>query len=194
MSRVAEVVARHGVGGTGRLLAAKAVEQAYLREEHVWYELDLGSERPRPALAPGLRLEKRPAAADAETWHVCEGDREAFSCWIYRVRTPVLAAPQGWLTLPAGTVCLEDSVTQPDFRGQGIAPAAWSAIADALAAEDVLRIVTKVAVDNAPSRKAVTKAGFVEVALQRLTRVARRKQVTVDVYGGCGDELAARLR
>ncbi len=194
MSRAADILARYGLAGTLRRAAEKATQLAYLHEEHVWYELGLGGERPRRELPPELRLEQGSPGGGGERWTVRDGDHEAFSCWIYRRRTPVLAAPGGSLPLPEGAVCLEDSVTSPDFRGRGIAPAAWSAIADALAAEGVERIVTKVAVENTPSRKAVGKAGFVEVALQRLTRIGPRKRVEVEVYGGVGAELAARLQ
>ncbi len=54
------------------------------------------------------------------------------------------AARGGWLSLPEGTVCLEDSVTSPDYRGRGVAPAAWSQIAAAAAEDGYATMVTKV--------------------------------------------------
>ena len=107
---------------------------------------DLASELTlRRALEPDLPLlDQLPTTSPVEArvridaghdlWIVLEGDRPLFSCWIFRGRTPTIAAPGGQLPLPADTVCLEDSVTVAAARGRGIAPAAWAAIADALAA------------------------------------------------------------
>jgi RimJ/RimL family protein N-acetyltransferase len=194
VARALEVIARYGVAGTARRASKKLTRLAYLREEHLWYELRPADDRPRRTLEPPLALTVRQESPDAQIWHVVEDEREAFSCWIYRRRTPVLAAAGGWLELPESTVCLEDSVTAPEYRGRGIAPTAWSAIADELSREGVERMVTKVEVVNTPSRKAVEKAGFREVALQRLTRVGGRKQLQIDAYDDVGRLLAEALR
>lgn len=78
--------------------------------------------------------------------------------------------------------------------GRGIAPGSWSAIAEALAAEGVTTIITKVGIENAPSRRAVTEAGFREIGLMRLTRLGGRKQASLEVMGaGVGDQLAYAL-
>jgi RimJ/RimL family protein N-acetyltransferase len=193
VGRLSDAIGRYGLVGTARRAATKAAGLAYLHQEHVWYELPLGLERPRRLLPPELRLETTPEADAAERWHGRAGDREAFSCLIYRGQTPVLAAPGGRMPLPDRTVSLEDSVTDPAFRGRGVAPAAWTAIADALEAEGVERMVTKVAIENASSRRAVEKAGFAEVALQRVTRIGPLKRVAFVVYGGFGAELAHGL-
>jgi GNAT superfamily N-acetyltransferase len=76
-------------------------------------------------------------------------------------------------------VCLEDSVTAPLARGRGVAPAAWSAIADELAGEGVRRMITKVRVDNLPSRKAVEKVGFEGVALMHFKRIGPLRRTSV---------------
>lgn len=198
--------------GTARAVADRARALAYLHEEHVWYELPLAADRPRPDLAAELRLDRADRVARREAvaefvgcstsdfegpndvWVVRDGDVPAFSCWIYHRSTPVLAAPGGWLSLPERTACLEDSVTAPEYRGRGIAPAAWAAIADELTERGLERIVTKVEVSNVPSRKAVGKAGFREVALQRLTRIGPRKRVEIDASAPAGELLAANLR
>jgi hypothetical protein len=94
----------------------------------------------------------------------------AFACWIFHGHTPVAAARGGRLSLPDDVVCLEDSGANSDFRGRGLAPAGWTAIADDLGANGFATIVTKVGEENAPSRKAVLKAGFEEGALMRVRR------------------------
>jgi hypothetical protein len=56
-------------------------------------------------------------------------------------------------------------------------------------------MITKVGVENAPSRKAVTKAGFRELGVMRLVKRGPRKLTTMTLSDGTGlgPELAARL-
>jgi GNAT superfamily N-acetyltransferase len=215
IDRIRRALAKHGLAGTARRAAAVAREQIVLTEEHVWYELDLGGERPRPPLADGLALveataeqvallEELPSMSAAAAGRlrrrggrlflVLEDETPLFACWIHGRETPAIAAPGGWLALPEGVSCLEDSVTSPAARGRGIAPAAWAVLGDRLAAESARTLVTKVEVENVPSRRAVEKAGFREIALMRLRRIARRRRVDVEGEGALAHELAARLR
>lgn len=183
----------------------------FVKESHVWYDLDLRAERPSRQLPAGLTV-GRAAPADAdllegldaatpararelmarggELWLVRSAEQAAFACWIFAGETPVAAARTGFLQLPPGIVCLEDSVTSPSFRGQGIAPAAWCAIADSLAERGLSLLLTKVATDNVPSRRAVEKAGFREAASMSFDRLGRRRQVGIDGDG----ETAVLLR
>ena len=171
-----------------------------LNESHIWYELDPASERPRRVLEPDLVL-RRGEVADVsmlaelntihgeaarrrleqgnDLWLVRDGGQLLFSCWIFRGRAPAVAARHGAFELAHGMVCLEDSVTAPAARGRGIAPAAWSAIADDLADEGVRRMITKVSVDNVPSRKAVEKVGFRGVALMDFKRIGPVRRTSV---------------
>jgi RimJ/RimL family protein N-acetyltransferase len=57
-------------------------------------------------------------------------------------------------------------------------------------------MITKVAVENVASRKAVTKAGFVEVALMRHDKRGPRARVEVEVRDGAamGQRLRRRLQ
>ena len=186
----------------------------YRKEEHVWYQLDVKGERPRREFVEGVRLvrakpeeagrveelgqvesEARERLAQGnDLWlAIDDQDRALFACWTFRSETPVVAAPGGSLELPTGTACLEDSVTSPLARGKGIAPASWTAIADALANEGFEAMITKVTTDNAPSRKAVEKAGFREIALMRLTRIGPRQQVALSRSGGVADAIARGL-
>jgi RimJ/RimL family protein N-acetyltransferase len=186
----------------------------YRQEEHVWYQLDVNAERPRREFVEGVRLlragpddaarveslgqvaseARERLAAGNDLWlAVDEQDRELFACWTFRSETPVYAAPHGELPLPAGTACLEDSVAAPLARGKGIAPASWTAIADALAAEGFQSMITKVTTDNAPSRKAVQKSGFKEIAIMRLTQVGPRRSVALSSLGGVAPAIARGL-
>jgi GNAT superfamily N-acetyltransferase len=203
-ARIERGVRRFGVGGSLARAAALAWETArhcvYLRERHLWYALDLHESRPSVALPDGFTLTRarkadlalleglptigrsegaRRLADGADLWLVLDGDQAAFACWIFRERTPVLAARGGWLPLPAGTVCLEDSVTAAAYRGRGLAPAAWSAIAAQLSHENIAIMLTKVAEENAASRRAVEKAGFQSTAIMSLRRVGGRSRVDV---------------
>ncbi|MFL6712322.1 MAG: GNAT family N-acetyltransferase [Sulfurifustis sp.] len=205
--RLRAAVGRYGAVGAvvraARLAAWAAGRALYLRERHVWYRLDLGSPRPRFDLRPGLEL-MRAGAADlplleqletvgraeaqrrlaggADLWMVRNGNDALFACWIFRGRMPVLAAPGGWLALPARTVGMEDSIANPRYRGTGVAPAAWSTLADHLARAGVAAIVTKVEEQNTPCRRSIEKAGFRIVAGMYLRRICMRPRVQMTAH------------
>ena len=214
LRRVAAALRRVGPLGALRGAGRAARSLIYIREAHVWYCLDLPADA-RRELPEDVTLRR---AATEELGRVEEIGRDAptaleragggndlwfalrdddhllFACWIFRERAPVLAAPGGEMELPSDTVCLEDSVTSPEARGRGIAPGSWNGIATSLAAEGVRRMITKVGVENAPSRKAVLKAGFAEVGVMELTRVAGFKRASLDASQPTGEELRERIR
>lgn len=204
LEQVQGAIRRHGLAGSLRRAAAFAgrtmAGSLYCREGHIWYHLDLRRERPRIELPAGLELLRADAsgltfleqlptiglfearqrlAARAALWIVHEDGRAAFACWIFHDRTPVLAARTGWLDLPPDTVCLEDSVTSPYYRGRGVAPAAWSAIAHALSQEGLAAVITKVDEGNLPCQRALEKAGFRALASMNFVRVWPRSRVEV---------------
>jgi SAM-dependent methyltransferase len=190
----------YGVRGALVWAGHKAWSRIIFAESHIWYELDPTAERPQRTLQSGLTLRRGGAAdvwllTDLETvtpdqavtridqgnehWLVLDGDQLLFSCWIFRARTPALAAPGGQLRLADDMVCVEDSVTAAAARGRGVAPAAWSAIADRLAGEGQRRMITKVTVENIASRKAVEKAGFEAVAVMHFKRIGPLSRTSV---------------
>jgi len=198
----------------GRLALRRARDLLYLREQHVWYECDLDGGRPRRELVEGARLvhpgpmelehvarlgqdaeqarERREGGNDI--WLIVEGDEPLFACCTFRRTAPVMAAPRGTLKLPEGVACLEDSVTAEAARGRGIAPAAWTLIGDELQGAGYRTLITKVATDNAASRRAVEKVGFKEVAVMDHHRIGALRRTFVRPVGdGLGEELAARL-
>ena len=200
--RVRRAVARHGLRGTAQRAGRRALRTLVSAESHVWYALDLTCSRPERELAAGVTLRRAgeresrlldqlptisPAdgakriRAGNDLWLALEGDRPLFSCWIFREQTPVLAAPGGQLRLPEGTVCLEDSVTSAAARGRGIAPAAWASIADSLADEGQNLMITKITVENTPSRRAVEKAGFTSVALMHFRRLGPMRRTSIEL-------------
>ena len=214
MEHVLRRVRSEGVGATARHSLKLARAQLYLVEEHVWYELDVAGERPRRELPAEVRLFKagddlldgavemgqhldeirRRRAAGNDLWLAEDDGGPLFRCWIYRDRAPVLAAPGGWLAIPGAAVVLEDSATTPRARGRGIAPGAWTAIADSLREEGLAHMITKVGVHNEASRKAVVKSGFREIGVMRLVKRGPHKRTTLErVTPGLGTELAARL-
>jgi GNAT superfamily N-acetyltransferase len=189
-------------GSRGALVWAWQVawSRVVLIETYLWYELDPMSERPRRALQSGLILrrghvgdlamlaELKTVSPDEarirleggnDLWLVLDGDQLLFSCWIFRWRAPVHAAAGGEIGLADAMVCLEDSVTTPAARGRGVAPAAGSAIADVLADEGQRRMITKVTVDNLPSRKAAEKIGFEPVAIMHFKRIGPLRRTSV---------------
>jgi GNAT superfamily N-acetyltransferase len=197
-----------------RAVARRLRKLAYLREEHVWYERDLGRPGPRLELPRGLRLERagfeqadvvthfgqdvdqtrKRLEAGNDIWLVLEGEQPLFLCYTFRAETPVIAAADGRLELPAGSACLEDAVTLPEARGRGIASAAWATIGDELGRAGLSTLVAKVETDNVASRRVAEKAGFTPVAVMQHERTGVRRRTAVRPLGGrLGDELAARL-
>jgi hypothetical protein len=214
ISRLIQRVRRDGLAVTGREVIRRMRKLAYLREEHLWYQLDLDDSRPRRELPDDVRLVRAQASdADAvaalgqdpaeargrleagnDLWLVFDGDDPLFACYTFRQAAPVMAASDGTLSLPPGAACLEDSVAAPAARGRGIAPGAWTLIGDELIKDGYTALITKVETGNIPSRKAVEKVGFREVALMEHQRVALRRHTAVRPMGtGLGEELAARL-
>ncbi len=208
MDRLKRLILRHGFTGCLVLAASTIVRSLfrvlYQHERHVWYAAATSAIRAERPLSTGLVLQRagqehldllsqlnlcgrsaaaRFLAAGANLWIVREGERAAFCCWIFRGRMPVIAARGGWKGLPPDTVCLEASVTGADYRGRGIAPAAWSLIAQSLKEEGMRTIMTKVEVDNVPSRRAVLKAGFREVAVMDYLQVGGIPRVRVTAWG-----------
>jgi ribosomal protein S18 acetylase RimI-like enzyme len=215
ISRLRNAVRRDGPVTVVRHVAQRAAHRLYLSEDHIWYSLELNGDRPRRDLPDGFelqvaaegdaeaiaRLPNQPAidglrariAGDADVYVVRAEGKPAFACTIFRERAPVIAARGGWLDLPGDTVVLEDSGTSPDFRGRGVAPGAWSAIADAVAARGYETMLTKVTVENEASRKAVMKAGFREAADMRMRRRGPVTKVAMSALGAPGAEFIASL-
>ena len=191
--RVQRTVRRHGVGETARMVLARAKPQPRSAVEYVWYMLEVRrADRPRPPLEAGLVLRSaglddvsllmgmdthadvssmteplvRLRIEDGSTpWVVLDGDELLFTCWILAGTIPVAGAR---LRLPHGVVGLEDSIAAKAARGRGIAPATWAQLGDRQAEAGEGWILTKIDVSNRPSRAAIEKAGFEEVALMRI--------------------------
>jgi ribosomal protein S18 acetylase RimI-like enzyme len=214
-SRLRKAFRRHGLNGTLQIAGERFRTAVFMREAHHWYELELAGERPRREMPEGLRLVE---ATEAELplldllpagkfepgrvglgersslWLVLDGEKPAFACWTFYGSLPVHSGRRGTLELPESTIGLENSVTSPDFRGRGIAPAAWTAIADELQRRGVRTMLTKVGEQNIPSRKAVEKAGFQDVAVMRTAKIASWRRIEVDASDeGIGLVLQARL-
>jgi RimJ/RimL family protein N-acetyltransferase len=198
--RIRRYLRKYGLR-SGIQRATGAVRQALVLDEtHIWYELDLTAERPRVELAPEFSFRRaataelpliealptvslveaeRRVAAGNDLWFVMAGEQPAFACWTFPREMPVISAPGGTLMIPDGTVCLEDSVTSPDFRGRRLAPAAWTLLADRMQEKGVRSIITKIGEDNAASRKAILRSGFAEVGSARFRRVAGRRSSSI---------------
>ena len=198
--RVVRSIQRRGLGSTAQRALELAVDRVSLDEEHVWYDLPLVDLPIAAELGDGLEIVRRPplrllddagviSQDDAgpltqagDPWAVVDADGAlAFTCWTFLGRTPMIAARRGWLPLPKDVVCLENSLTLPAFRGRGIAPRTWSVIAARHAAEGRKQMVTKVEVENIPSRRAVEKAGFKEVGLMHFRRRPWGSETTISL-------------
>jgi ribosomal protein S18 acetylase RimI-like enzyme len=121
-------------------------------------------------------------------------------CWLIRGRGMILHAT--WTTsgaawtgeirrffvAPPQAAYIYESFTRPDARGLGLYPMALSGIGDALAADGIERLFVGVEVDNTPSLRAITKAGFQPAFSVTFHR--RFGRLTVDEATGPLAELA----
>ena len=130
----------------------------------------------------------------AQLWLVLDEGKIVFACWIYPRATPVRAARNRVLELPPAVNSLEDSFTAASHRGRGIAGGAWTAIARELKLRGVEVLITKVGVSNAPSRRAVEKAGFRAAAIMHLRLRGGRKRVSMEDLGGDLEPGAMRVK
>jgi len=211
VSRIRSELRSNGPRAAARRIAGGVRQQLRLDETHLWYELPTGGDRPRVDLPEGFVLRRAGAdqlplleqlptilvaegagrlATGNDLWLVLEEQRAAFACWTFRSSMPLLGAPGGELSLAPGTVFVEDSVTAPEYRGRRLGPAAWTLVADELAAEGVTTLLTRIAEDNVPTQKSVLKSGFRQVARVRHQRVLGRSRMTVaDPVGPQGAHL-----
>lgn len=204
MNRLRRVIRRHGVTGC-LVLAARYAAQSlftavYRHERHVWYAAAPAAVKTDRPLPEGFELQRAGReqldllswsnlygwsaaetflAEGGELWIVREAEQAAFCCWIFLERVPTVAARGGWKDLPSNTVCLEGAVTNAEYRGRGIAPAAWSLIAQTLNEKGIRSIIAKVEEGNMSMRRAVLKAGFHEVAITDYLQMAGLSRVRV---------------
>jgi CelD/BcsL family acetyltransferase involved in cellulose biosynthesis/ribosomal protein S18 acetylase RimI-like enzyme len=204
---------RHGVRGCLALAARNAkqfvITTLYQHERHVWYvaaPAEIQAGRPLPDRFK-LRRSRREhldlltqsnlygwSAAESflgeggDLWLVRDNQRAVFCCWVFRKRMPTVAARGGWMNLPEKTVCLEGVMTDAAYRGRGIAPAAWSMIAQTLKGEKIRAIAIKVEESNRSMRRAVMKAGFHEMAITDFLQVAGVARVHVIPVGDLSEQ------
>ena len=206
IGRIREIVGRRGIRGTLGALT-RILPWTRWHDEFEFYELDLTApDRPRPPFTGALALRRGEAqdiallaqlphdpevttmsaeraqerlASGAMFWLVTEHDRVAFCCWNFLGQGPLSGAQGRWRPIPQEVVLLEDSISSPEFRGRGVAPAAWSAIADTHAAAGRTGMITKIAADNDAVRRALVKAGFRDVAHMRRSGPVWRMRIAV---------------
>lgn len=213
---VNDCVKRHGFATGLRLGVQRARRLAYCYETQVWYHLRLEGPRPRLSLPPALSLVKvgrrdrhfvhqlpnlatddalGRLAAGRDLWVVHDRGRVLFASWIVRARMEAISTRDIDFALPDRVVGLDDAIGAPAVLGRGIATAAWSQMADAIRAEGMTAIVSKVGETDLAGRRAMELAGFRAVASVELQRVGRYYWADVRPYepGGLASHLAAHL-
>lgn len=217
-ARALRVARRDGVRATAQRLSEAARTYAALEEQHLWHELDLTELASPPPMPEGVTLlragpgeahllalldgldgafagdaARERLAEGAEVWIAVRDQTPLFSCWVFPRRAPTIAARGGWLELAPDMASLEDSVTSPLARGQGIAPAVWLRVAADLRDRGYRSWITKTAASNQPVHRALAKSGFRTVAAMRLVRHGPVRTVSVAPGEGTGALLAAAL-
>ena len=92
---------------------------------------------------------------------VLEGDRVLHATWVTTTASWVREIAR-YFRPPPGEAYIYESFTRADARGRGVYPFALHHIARDLAAEGIGRVWVAVEEPNAPSRRAIAKAGFEE--------------------------------
>ena len=105
-------------------------------------------------------FEKR-LTAWTHCYAVVEQDRLLHASWVTTSRAWTNEI-RGYICPPVGDAYVYESFTRAETRGRGIYPFALSSIRAALAKEGLGRVWVGVEATNAPSIRAITKAGFEE--------------------------------
>jgi RimJ/RimL family protein N-acetyltransferase len=113
-------------------------------------------------------------------WFVLRDGEPAFSCSVFVDRYPLDQAPGGWYRLPPGVACVDDALTNREFRGLAVAPTAFTQIATRLRDEGFGVLITKIGPENAASRRTMEKIGFREIGTSHRRRRGVRTQVRFD--------------
>jgi GNAT superfamily N-acetyltransferase len=192
---------RRGLETYGAMrLGRRAIGRLFYKdEEYVWYGLDLARVEPLAFRGEGYELRLAgeedvdllhdvPAIPVAEgrrrflrgeqLWFVLKDGRPAFACSVFVHMLPLEAARKGRYYLPAGVACVDDGLTNREFRGRAIAAAAWVAIAEKLRDDGFEVLIAKVPVDNVASRRTHEKTGFRPTLVMDRRRVGFRTHVT----------------
>jgi hypothetical protein len=217
IERLSGAVRRHGYLGSVRAALEKLRCRLHLLETHVWYQMRIDGDRPRPQLEDGFRVLKMPVgeidvveqlgpinrseaarrqSQGAELWACLdEHGAPAFSCWTFTGHFPVLCASNGSLALREGTAAIEDSCTAAEHRGNHLGPAAASQVFDRLAAQGIGNLITKIEQGNECAQKAAGRVGFEPIATMHTTRLLWfEPKVSVEVLGdGEGPFLGRQL-
>ncbi len=104
---------------------------------------------------------RRRLDAGACCFLVREGERVLHATWVATDAAWVREL-QRWFVVPPGDAYVYESYTRPEARGRGLYPYALAGMAAILGARGRVRLWVGVEADNAPSLRAVTKAGFEE--------------------------------
>lgn len=121
---------------------------------------------------------------------VLAGDRIAHASWV-TTRAAWTAELGRVVTPPPGSAYVYESFTAPDLRGRGIYPFALCRICSELATRGITRAWIGVDAANAPSVRAITKAGFESAFSVRYGK--RLGRLTVQPAGGPDAAATAEL-
>ena len=192
--RVVRGVEKYGFREAIRRAARNAV---VVDDEYVWYALDLERLTPIPLRegyelrqateddvgllrsVPAIPVEegRKRLARGEQLWFVMHGEEPAFACTVFLHILPLEAARKRSYRLPPRVACVDDGLTNRQYRGRAIAAAAWVAIGEALRASGYQVLIAKVPLDNIPSRRTHEKTGFQPMSTMRRRRRGVRTRV-----------------
>jgi ribosomal protein S18 acetylase RimI-like enzyme len=89
--------------------------------------------------------------------------------------------------VPSGDAYIYESFTRPEMRGRGVYPAVLATLSERLGARGIARLWIAAETTNAPSLRAIEKAGFSEAF--RIEVVRRLGRVEVRMPSGVAPQL-----
>lgn len=146
------------------------------------------------AMGPGstAEIEKR-FATGRRCYSAWLGDTLAAYGWVSYEKEYV-GELNLWMRLQPGEAYIWDCYTLPEFRKQHLYSALLSYIIGELRAEPLQRVWIGANLDNLPSQRGITRAGFHPVAEMAIARVLAMRLVWVIGLPGVPEELVAEAR
>jgi ribosomal protein S18 acetylase RimI-like enzyme len=214
--RLVGAVGQRGVRGVFRRTVDALRSRLWDNGAHLWLELVLPPSVPWPQLPTDLELvagtenclpalaalptlstwaARRRLERGEQLWLVRDGAGEiAFACWLLTGETPAFGGRGGVVAVPTWAISLEDSVTSPHYRGRSIAAAAWSLLAQRVADDGYVSIITTVEQTNIAVQRALAKSGFTELCAVQAKRRPWGTSVRTTVLATKNEQARARAQ
>jgi GNAT superfamily N-acetyltransferase len=172
------VVLERSAGGVAAPLPEIEIREAG-PEDAPAYQTDIGTD-------PAATVVQRLSAPGSSCWVARAEGRIVHASWVETVAAWMGEAERLFL-VPSGDAYIYESFTRPEMRGRGVYPAVLATLSERLGARGIARLWIAAETTNAPSLRAIEKAGFSEAF--RIEVVRRLGRVEVRMPSGVAPQL-----